>query len=53
MLGLGTRTVRMRLTEQPTEALLREIDPRLRFGRDYGSLRPVAEACREMIFIEE
>ena len=52
MLGLDTRWVCRRLTEAPTQAFLRRIDPRLRFSRDYENLRPSGPACLETISLE-
>jgi tRNA(Arg) A34 adenosine deaminase TadA len=53
ILGLDTRFVCRHLTEKPTEALLQRIDPRLRFSRDYQTLRPYGASCVETISIEE
>ena len=35
--------------EKPAQALISEIDPQLRFLRDYDEIRPHAAHCREMI----
>jgi tRNA(adenine34) deaminase len=51
ILQLDTRFVCRHLTEGPTEALLKEIDPRLRFRRDYTTLRPNGTYCKETIFL--
>lgn len=51
ILGLDTRWVCRHMTEGPTEALLREVDPRLRFSREYNTLRPHGPYCRETVYI--
>lgn len=53
ILGLDTRIVCKHLTEKPTDAMVRRIDPRLRFSRNYGVLRPFSKYCEEMITLEE
>ncbi len=52
ILGLDTRFVCRHLTEKPTETLLRLIDPRLRFTRNYTTLRPRGAWCEETISLE-
>lgn len=49
ILGLDTRYVCKRLNENATEQLLQQIDPRLRFSRNYEKLRPYSEYCEETI----
>ncbi|MEN6593364.1 MAG: hypothetical protein ABFC31_00250 [Clostridiaceae bacterium] len=51
-LGLDTRLVCKRLNEQATDALVKLIDPRLTFSRNYELLRPYAPYCEEMITLE-
>jgi hypothetical protein len=51
ILGLDTRTVCKRLNEDATDRLIKQIDPRLRFSRNYEILRPYASCCEEMIGI--
>lgn len=53
ILGLDTREVCRAITEKPTEELIRQINPKLRFTRNYNLLRPNAEYCEEMIFLEK
>lgn len=53
ILGLDTRRVCARLTEAPMDALLRRVDPRLRFSRNYAALRPHCGYCEETIFLAE
>lgn len=53
LLGLDTRHVCKHLNEDSTNRLVRCIDPRLRFSRNYEKLRPYAPYCEEMITIED
>jgi tRNA(Arg) A34 adenosine deaminase TadA len=48
-LHLDARVVCRRVCEKPAQAFLSHIDPRLRFVRDYASLRPRESGCREGI----
>ena len=48
-LGLDTRHVCKRINEDATNRLIRQIDPRLRFSRNYEKLRPYAPYCEEII----
>jgi len=52
ILGLDTRHVCKRINEDSTNVLLRQIDPRLRFSRNYEKLRPYAPYCEETISLE-
>ena len=53
-LGLDTRVVCRAATERSVEALIRRLDDRLRFGRNYASgLRPNAAYCEEAIWLAE
>lgn len=49
ILGLDTRHVCRLLNEESTDILVKQIDPRLRFSRNYENLRPYAGFCEEMI----
>lgn len=49
ILGLDTRTVCRLSNEGSTAELIRQIDPRLRFSRNYDNLRPYAAFCEERI----
>ena len=51
--GLDTREVCRRAYQQPVEDMLRRIDPRLRFRRNYAVLRPHQAWCEEIIELEE
>ncbi len=52
ILGLDTRFVCKHLNEDATNRLIRKIDPRLRFSRNYEKLRPYSPFCEEMITLE-
>ncbi len=53
ILGLDTRFVCRHLTEHPTTDLLRKVNPKLRFTRNYDKLRPHSNYCEEMIILDE
>jgi len=53
ILDLDTRFVCRYLTEKPTTELLRQVNPKLRFTRNYEKLRPYSDFCEEMILLEE
>jgi tRNA(adenine34) deaminase len=53
ILGLDTRFVCRYFAEKPADALLRQIDPRLRFSRNKHTLRPYAAYCEETISLIE
>jgi tRNA(Arg) A34 adenosine deaminase TadA len=48
-LGLDTRQVCRAVSERPVQTFLSRLDPRLRFVRDYETIRPHAAHCRETI----
>lgn len=48
-LKLDTREVCRSAYEKSTQAFVSQIDPRLRFLRDYREIRPHSHHCREMI----
>jgi tRNA(adenine34) deaminase len=48
-LDLDTRQVCKATAERPVQTFLSRLDPRLRFVRDYQTIRPHAAACREQI----
>ncbi len=53
-LGLDTRAVCRAATERSVEALIRRLDERLRFGRNYETgIRPYARFCEEEIWLAE
>ncbi len=47
--GLDIRLVCKNVTEMPVQALLDMINPKLRFSRSYGKIRPYTEYCEETI----
>jgi tRNA(Arg) A34 adenosine deaminase TadA len=53
ILALDTRHVCKRLNESSTNTLLKQIDCRLNFSRNYTKLRPYTEYCEEMITISD
>ena len=53
ILGLDTRDVCKKLNEYSTDSLLRQMDKRLSFSRNYDKLRPYSKYCEEMICISE
>jgi hypothetical protein len=52
-LGLDTREICRKVYHKPVQAFLERIDPRLRFARNYGALRPYAAYCEEIISLSE
>jgi tRNA(adenine34) deaminase len=52
ILGLDTRHVCRRLNENSTDILLKQMDSRLHFSRNYDKLRPYTQYCEEMISID-
>jgi len=52
-LGLDTRLICKRLNERATDALIKLVDPRLKFSRNYELLRPYAPYCEETITLED
>ena len=53
ILRLDTRFVCRHLTEIPTTEMLRQVNPKLRFKRNYNNLRPYKDYCEEMIILDE
>ena len=53
ILGIDTRVICKKLNENSTDTLIKQIDQRLRFSRNYEKLRPHTKYCEEMINIEE
>jgi tRNA(adenine34) deaminase len=48
-LGFDTREVCRSINEKSTQAFISQLNPQLRFHRDYGEIRPYAEYCKEKI----
>ena len=51
-LDLDTRVVCKRIFEKPMEELLRKINPRIRFSRNYEKIRPHTAYCEEIISLD-
>ncbi len=51
ILGLDTRDICKQLNEEPTQALLQQLNPNLHFKRNYDCLRPFKSYCEEMIIL--
>jgi hypothetical protein len=51
ILGLDTKYICKKLNENSTDILLKQIDRRLKFSRNYNKLRPYTEYCEEFISI--
>jgi hypothetical protein len=52
VLGLDTREICSRVYHTPVQAFLSRVDPRLRFDRNYGALRPYTPYCEEIILLD-
>ncbi len=52
ILDLDTRYICRRYNEKSTDILIKQIDQKLRFDRNYQKLRPYYEYCEEMIIKE-
>ena len=52
ILGLDTRRVCKLYNEHSTDMLVKQIDPGLRFTRNYQRLRPYTAYCEEMILLD-
>lgn len=53
ILKMDTRFVCRHLTENATTGLLRQLNPKLSFARNYDKIRPYAAYCEEMIILED
>lgn len=53
ILGLDTRYICKKLNEDSTDTLVKQIDCRLNFSRNYTKLRPYTEYCEEFINLSE
>jgi tRNA(Arg) A34 adenosine deaminase TadA len=51
ILGLDTRVVCRLHTEEATDALIKKLNPKLKFTRNYAKLRPDSPFCEEIIEI--
>ncbi len=52
-LGLDTREICRKVQHTPVQAFLMEIDPRLKFDRNYERIRPHATYCEEIMTLAE
>jgi tRNA(Arg) A34 adenosine deaminase TadA len=53
ILGLDPREVCKLYSEEATDALIKSLNPRLKFSRDYSRLRPTSPFCREIIELQQ
>ncbi len=52
-LGLDTREICKKVYHKPVQEFLAQINPKLRFQRNYECLRPQTAYCEEIILLEE
>jgi hypothetical protein len=52
-LGLETREICKKAYQKPVQEFLMQINPKLRFDRNYDYIRPHAAYCEEIIYLEE
>lgn len=52
ILEYDTRSICKYYNENSTDSLVKQVDKRLKFCRNYEKLRPYSEYCEEMIFFE-
>jgi tRNA(adenine34) deaminase len=52
ILNLDTRFICKRYNENSTDRLIKQIDPQLKFERNYKKIRPYYDFCEEMILRE-
>ena len=53
LLDLDTREICKKIYERPADILVKSINPKLRFSRNYDKIRPYCSYCEEMILLEE
>jgi len=53
ILNYDTRYICKHYNENATDVLIKQIDQRLRFERNYNKLRPYSDYCEEMIILEK
>lgn len=53
ILGLDTKDVCKAVFEKPTDELIKKINPKLKFTRNYNKIRPHADYCEEIIELIE
>jgi len=52
-LGLDTREICKKAYQEPVQAFLIQIHPKLRFERNYACIRPYTAYCEEIIYLEK
>jgi tRNA(Arg) A34 adenosine deaminase TadA len=52
ILDLDTRIICKKIFERPTEDFIKLLNQNLRFSRNYNCIRPYADYCEEIIFLE-
>ena len=52
-LGLDTRQICRKVYHRPVQLFLSQLDPRLKFERNYQAVRPYATYCEEIITLAE
>lgn len=53
ILGLDTKVICKALNEGSTDALIKQVDCRLKFSRNYQKIRPYTEYCEEKISLRQ
>jgi tRNA(Arg) A34 adenosine deaminase TadA len=53
ILNLDTREVCKVIYEMPTDKLIKKINPKLKFARNYNRIRPYTNYCEEIITLEQ
>ena len=53
ILNLDTRKICKMIYEKPTEELIKKINPKLKFSRNYKRIRPYTSYCEEVITLEK
>jgi len=51
ILNLDTRVICKKVFEKPTEELIKKINPKLKFSRNYNKIRPYTDYCEERIIL--
>jgi len=52
ILDLDTRIICKKIFERSTEEFIKMLNPKLRFSRNYNSIRPYADYCEEIIYLD-
>lgn len=51
-LGLDTKKICKEILEPPAVAVLKKIDPKINFSRDYSHVRPYSDYCLEFVEVQ-